>query len=227
LSAVRQSLAMAILLFAFDAMMEKKVVRYFLLTILAVSFHNAAVVFLLIYPIFFYIENQGKYKAISIAGLILIVCIFIYNYDSFIHILLRVFPKYEYYLGGTYLDGEPRLAIILKIAVYALLLLVPKFFRNADGTSSRLDSAATFFAVTNMLFLVAATRTTLLMRITTSFLPVCILQFANSVQKFSSKNRIILIVLTCIAFYAYGLTIVVLRTPDWQTTYPIDLSWLI
>lgn len=227
LSVARQALAVAVLLFAIDAMIEKKTIKYYILTTLAVLFHNSSLIFFAIYPVYFFIEKQGKYKSVSVAIVFFFACVFAFFYEFFISLLVRILPKYEYYLGGATLDGDPRLAIAMKIAVYAILYFAPQILRRTEKARSNVESVSSFFAVANILLLFAAVRTSVLTRIATSFIPFCILQFANCVQKFSANNRKILTIMTCIAFYAYGLTVVILRTPQWQTTYPIDLSWLL
>lgn len=227
LSIIRQALAMAFLLFAFNAMMEKKVVKYYLLVIIAILFHNAVIVFLLLYPVYWFVENQGKLKYGFIGIMAFLVFVFSYYFNAFVRLAIRLMPKYQYYLNAITLNGQPRLAVILNIAVYTLLFAAPRFIRGRREPQSRMESLATFFAGTNILFLFASVRAPLLTRIAQSMAPFCVLQFTNNVHKLSINNRKILTALTCIAFYAYGLIVVVLRTPEWQTTYPIDLSWLI
>ena len=50
LSGMRQMLAIAILLFAYDKLREKKPIPFLLLVLLAVTVHSSAVLFLLLYP---------------------------------------------------------------------------------------------------------------------------------------------------------------------------------
>ena len=119
MSAARQSLAVAVLLFAYDALVEKKLLRFFILVILAAQFHAVAYVFLLAWPMLWWVDEYRrnslekkwqfeKLMAVCVVGIALLTW-------PMINLLLKIFPKYQYYMSGVYMDGQARLAIILKI----------------------------------------------------------------------------------------------------------------
>ena len=110
MSAARQSLAVAVLFFAYDALVEKKLLRFFILVILAAQFHAVAYVFLLAWPMLWWFEeyrtNAMKKKwqferlmAVCAAGMVLLMW-------PMINLLLKIFPKYQYYVSGAYMDGQ-------------------------------------------------------------------------------------------------------------------------
>lgn len=229
LSAVRQGMAIAILLFAFDYLIARKPVPYYALCILAVLFHNSSIVFLLLYPLFS-AKNMAK-KQSFVAHLTIFTVAFCsgFVFDSILIWLLRWFPKYSYYLGSVLFDGELRLAVILKFLVFLLLLVVPIVVRKKPSIEPLRDNAAKQMAKINLAIIVVASNATALMRFSSSFSPFSLMYYSNSVGRIRSPNRdkAWLTLFTLVAFYFYGLTLVVLKTPEWQTTYPIQLSWWI
>ena len=60
MSIQRQALAMAILFFAYDVLIEKKLLRFVVLVILAAQFHAVAYVFLLTWPMLWWFEETGE-----------------------------------------------------------------------------------------------------------------------------------------------------------------------
>ena len=131
-NAVRQYIAVGFVLVAFVTLREKKYIKSGIAYLLAVSFHNTAVVGLLLIPIF--ILNNWKEDTVSqkngilrkLKNLVIPILIFIafqfvfgYLYDLF----LRLFPQYAYYerTSSYLLQGTD--AIQQKVLYSALLLL--------------------------------------------------------------------------------------------------------
>lgn len=98
MSIQRQALAMAILFFAYDMLIEKRLLRFVVLVILAAQFHAVAYVFLLTWPMLWWFEEhrvnslKKKWKferlmAVCAVGIVLLMW-------PMINFLLRIFPKY-------------------------------------------------------------------------------------------------------------------------------------
>jgi len=229
LSTIRNGISIAIFLFAFDYLMERKPVPYFLICAVAMLFHNSAIVFFLIYPFFSPEALRRKNGPFSDTTLVVIAVFCILFFDNFFQLLLRIFPKYTYYIGTVLVDGKARLAVALKIAVCALLMVVPQFVRKIPPKSHVLDRVGKRMSVFGLLSAVVASNATALMRVSTLFQVFILMQYSNSVERMQRyrTDKTLLILLTLIAFYAYGLVLVIFKTPEWQTTYPIRLSlWL-
>ena len=60
MSMQRQALAVAVLFWAFDALVEKKWIQFIVITLLAAQFHNAAYVFLLAYPAVYFLNSSKE-----------------------------------------------------------------------------------------------------------------------------------------------------------------------
>lgn len=229
MSAARQSLAVAVLLFAYDALVEKKLLRFFILVILAAQFHAVAYVFLLAWPMLWWVdeyrrnslEKKWQYEklmAVCVVGIALLTW-------PMINLLLKIFPKYQYYMSGVYMDGQARLAIILKIIVYALMLLAPRWIKNQNrGTRQSVVELSLYrMALINIVILVAANQATILTRFSGIFSVYAVAEFSEQASKLKrGKNRKIVTVAALILFALYGVIITIYRTPEWQTTYPFE-----
>lgn len=229
MSAARQSLAVAVLLFAYDALVEKKLLRFFILVILAAQFHAVAYVFLLAWPMLWWVDEYRrnslekkwqfeKLMAVCVVGIALLTW-------PMINLLLKIFPKYQYYMSGVYMDGQARLAIILKIIVYALMLLAPRWIKNQNrGTRQSVVELSLYrMALINFVILVAANQATILTRFSGIFSVYAVAEFSEQASKLKrGKNRKIVTVAALILFALYGVIITIYRTPEWQTTYPFE-----
>lgn len=229
MSAARQSLAVAVLLFAYDALVEKKLLRFFILVILAAQFHAVAYVFLLAWPMLWWVDEYRrnslekkwqfeKLMAVCVVGIALLTW-------PMINLLLKIFPKYQYYMSGVYMDGQARLAIILKIIVYALILLAPRWIKNQNrGTRQSVVELSLYrMALINIVILVAANQATILTRFSGIFSVYAVAEFSEQASKLKrGKNRKIVTVAALILFALYGVIITIYRTPEWQTTYPFE-----
>ena len=137
MSVLRQALAMAVLFFAFDALVEKRLLRFCILVVLAAQFHAVSYVFLLTYPMLWWFKEYKigqarqlkknwtyeKLMTVCAIGIVLLL-------QLMLKLLLRLFPKYQYYVSGAYMDGQARIAIVLKIIIYGMMLIIPLWIRR-------------------------------------------------------------------------------------------------
>lgn len=227
LSTQRQGIAIAILLFAMEAAFEKKLIRFLLLVLVAIQFHYSSILFLFIYPLINSKIKKNNIKVIIIG--ITAFCMLFFN--KILELLLVAFPKYRYYEGGALFDGEPRLAIILKISVYVLLLSMTYVYSNSvenrESNNPQADTQYKLFntiALINICLFAVSSQATALAR----FCPILnifpIINYSNALGRMEKKGRFISAFLTAIAFYMYGLVIVLLKTPDWVTTFPFKFA---
>lgn len=223
---IRQAIAFFVLLFAFDYLVEHKFWKFILITILAAQFHNAAYAFLLAWPVAHLLTRFTKsrmatekkmQKYILLAGIAAFFFI-----SPLLNQILRLFPGYSYYLGGEYMNGEARLSVILKIVVYSLMFYLPGVLGKKKTASMPVDQIIIRrFAILNIALMLLANRATIIMRVTNIFSFYALPEFAESINEIEYKeNRRVLIVISLIAFAIYGLLITLLKTPEWQTTYP-------
>lgn len=225
---VRQAIAFFILLFAFDDLVERKFWRFLVITVLAAQFHNAAYAFLLAWPVAHLLRPVKRnsiaaekrfQKLILVSGIVAFFFI-----SPLLNQLINLFPVYSYYVAGEYMNGEARLAVILKIVVYGLMVYIPSFLgkKNIENTQTS-QMVIHRFAVLNIAIMLLANRATVFMRVANIFSFYALPDYIESVNGIEYRaNRKILIVFTLIAFAVYGLVITLLKTPEWQTTYPFE-----
>lgn len=121
-SAQKQSLAMTFLLLAFDALMDRKLIRYLILVLLAVQFHYPALVFLPAYWLPWL--KSGKRLLLVYAAAILLTYVF---RDQ---ILTFMMNGYEDDSGSVYSMGEAtffrtKSLIMLVIVLSGIVLRTP------------------------------------------------------------------------------------------------------
>lgn len=225
LSTQRQGIAIAILIYAIDAAFEKKLFKFLIFVAVAFLFHYSSIVFLFIYPLVNTRIQKQSIKVIVVAVTALLLLFF----NRILSLLLIAFPKYRYYEGGALFDGEPRLAIVLKISVYMLLLIVTNMYVNMEDKNKQDciqgSSQYKFFntlALINICLFAVSSQATALARFCSLFNIYPISNYSNALGRVERKSRMILSILTGVAFYIYGLVIILLKTPTWITTYPFE-----
>ncbi len=222
MSAMRQAIAVAIILYAFDFILKNKTIKFIIGGILATTFHYSSILFLLIYPFI----NKNKIKQNSTLnkmitfGIIIIIGFF---FNKVISLILIIFPKYGYYMRAKTFDGVPRIALIMRILVYGLLFLVPKILYNKDNEYNKFNIIGSRLSYTNICILVIAMNAVALSRFSNTFSFFATMYFSNRVTTMNIYDRKIMILFTLMAFAMYGFIIILLKTPDWVTTYPIKL----
>ena len=226
LSAMRQAMATVFLLFAIDALIRKKRVLFIILSLIGTQFHNAAWAMLLTTPIFWRNDNEQKegnsLVYVVIFGVVVICSLF---FSSVWNRLITIFPKYDYYTGGARTDGDPRLAIYLKIIVYTVIFVTPKIYKHNDADSICLDNIGEKMSILHIAMYMLASNATALARLSGVFSFFAIAHFSNSFRNNTSNEKLLLLLLSMLGTFLYGLVIVVLKTPEWQTTYPIFLQF--
>lgn len=101
LNILRQSLAIAIILFAVNFMFEKKYVKYIILCFCAMLFHTSAIICVCFLPIYILISKYPNMKScvfVVVGGILVVV---FYNEISKYLMGKGIFPeKYERYMGS-------------------------------------------------------------------------------------------------------------------------------
>lgn len=115
---LKQATAMTILLYAFDGIIEKRPIKFVLLTLFAASFHFPALVFLPAYWIGR--MKVGRNYIILLAALLLITYIF---RDQLLHIMLDAYKGDD---AGASMDGIKflRNKTVIMIAIVALATII-------------------------------------------------------------------------------------------------------
>lgn len=118
--ALKQAVAMAILLFAYDAIIDKKPIKFILITLLAASFHFPALVFLPAYWIGR--MKVGRGYVILIAALLLVTFIF---RDQILRFMLGAYGGEEIEANMDGIKFLRNKAMIMIVIVIAAVIIRP------------------------------------------------------------------------------------------------------
>lgn len=223
LSGIRQLISIAILLFAFDFIIQEKPIKFIIMLLIAALFHNGAWAFLFAYII---AKFKTKKQYISVLSIITIIVYFIFN--KFFDLLLIIFPKYNYYIGDTYTDGITRIATILKTAVLLLMLIMDIFASKSHKSyeEKRIDKIMFNYCATSIAILILSTNAVAIERSGLIYNMFFIVYYPNIIKGLKNpKDKIFIISITVLLFYIYIWIIQIYRTPEWQTTYPFRFYW--
>ncbi|RFU62720.1 EpsG family protein [Bacillus sp. V59.32b] len=236
MNTIRLQLAIIVILFAYDYLRKRNLIKFILIVILASMFHRTALVFLLAWPITKLKFNFKTALTAIITSLILYII-----FPIIFEVLLNIFPTYEYYLGSEYLNGEIRLASVLNMLVGISIILFGIFTgyhtqkREIDIGNFNVQSVNRTEVNDGqlmLLLLVAGVSITfisfnfnLLNRVGDYFLLFSCVYLPNSLKRLRDKNLVIVIVLIIVVlFCAYATTILIMR-PEWNTIYPYNFFW--
>lgn len=101
LTGMRQSIASAILLFAFECFIKKKKIQFFLLVLLAMLFHKSAIIFL----IFLFIDKIKYTKKTYFYVIFLSIICYFFSPVLF-NIFIKITGKYSSYADSIYADSN-------------------------------------------------------------------------------------------------------------------------
>ena len=120
LAGLKQTIAMAIILYSFHYFYDKKYIRFVVLVLLASLFHASAVVFLLIIPIRIIKQFKGYYFILTMVFLV-----FAYGFDKIINLGLSVLGN-EHYVE-TYIEtnseGQGTLTMFFVLLIIQIISL--------------------------------------------------------------------------------------------------------
>ena len=116
---LRQSLALAVLLFAIPALVKRRFWKYFILVFVAALFHQSILLALLIYPLAKFKANKTLYITVILASLALVVLTPM-AYNKFIFPILLKLGRYYYLSDFTW---NNMFAVMILCAVLVMLFL--------------------------------------------------------------------------------------------------------
>lgn len=233
MNTIRQNIALVFILFAYDFLRERKLLKFVLLVVSATLFHRTALLFLIAYPV---TKAKFNFKVIlatvfgSVLGCIL--------FPQLLRLLFNVFPMYQYYIGSDYLNGDVRLATVLNIlAVLSIIIFgiytgyhKPSVVYGVQG-NSKVEGFINDGKIMLMLLVVGiwieviSLNFNLLGRVSDYFLVFSILYFPNAIKCINNqKLRIFIIYLVAVLFFVYR-TVIQLYRPEWNLIYPYKFFW--
>lgn len=199
-SAMRQSIAISLFLFAIDYLYKKDVIRYCLCICLASLFHTSALILLPLFLLGLYNWKITKLTAIGIFSLFIFLFLFgkdfLPDMNRFID---TYFNKYEAYQEGTKISTG--LGLILFSAIFALVLF---YATSQSGESSLLFKIAglSFFMIPAGLLIQMFARVGMYFQpATLAVYPIVLLNIKNPI--FKDLSSALLVLVTLYFFYEF------------------------
>ena len=207
---LRQSIAMVICLYAYQALKRRKYLIFLLLVLLASTFHTSALIF------FALLFNKIFPKDIRITfliALVLTVCSMTNVLSSLLQVLM---PEYKGYFDGMY-KNSGWLAVTFEL-LRALFFCVIIF--QLSGKKNQDSLVLTGFSM--LLFVVClGYGVNLFTRASEYFLLLSIVEIPNAVMKLEREKRRFLILLIGIVMLAYFMVVLIFR-PEWNRICPYE-----
>jgi len=192
MSATRQTIAISIILFAFDAIINQKFFRFTILVLIASLFHTSAIFFLPIYLL----RNIKITKKIGL--------VFLFSTIAILLVRIPVSKLFQYIVPMRYLkygivsEANPINPLLVVIAV--LIPFVSLIFWNINEKSSekefKLMSLLILISIVNVIVNIMALNSSMIARMTFYLIPFSMVLIPNIIEGIRDKG------LKLIAVYA-------------------------
>lgn len=221
MTAIRQSMAIAVLLFSFPYIVYKKPIKFFILVAIASLFHVTAVLFGFAY---FARRLKPNPKTILIILGCSLVGYFIFN--ALLGELLSVFTMYDHYSGGKYF-GETRLASIFYVIISSLIVALSYYIftthknvlRKLAKTRQSTLSCEFILVLFAVALYILSLKLNILDRIAIYYNIFAIVLLPNAIRLLKPRERSLMSSIVFISFFAYSSVLLLLR-PDWNSVFP-------
>ena len=219
MSAMRQAIAISIVLFGYEFFLKKdKKIGFILTVLLASQFHSSALVTIIL----LFLPKKAVYDNKKMLFAILI-SIFSYLFADNLFRIFTANNKYSFYLTSEYYNGNTLAGYINYLVCLVILL-----FSNVFGKNIKNDSNYNWYLYLvslNLIFYALAAKISIFTRITTYFdIFNCVFLTYTLVNINNSYNRKVINVLFYILFAAYWITVCIFR-PEWYGCVPYKFFW--
>ena len=208
---IRQSIAGAILVFAYEQCKRGKHLKAILITLLAMLFHKATGVFIL----YIFLKRKKITNKVAMIIFLSILGISIFSASFFIDIFIKIAPQYQEYFVGERV-GTGGLGTTMNLIIVLVMLSMYYIPRKKMGKSSEVLWLFLFCAsITAMAYVM----NNFLRAALVFYLPImkeCCSSFPQ--KKIDNAAVEFLGVLILLAFF---VAIIVFR-PEWNTLYPYE-----
>lgn len=224
MSALRQSLAIAILFLSFDFALNKRYILFIITTIVASLFHSSAIFFILC-PFILRLKPSKKTIKIFVGSTIIVYLFF----ENILYTVFSYFPYYEHYQDGIYFEGGVRIASILQLLLSILFLYISyqsysKLPREDNSYEKDLLGHLLVFQMVVVSLSILCLKVNILDRIVLYYSSFVLLIIPNALSAMSHNNKKFWGKLVLIAVFLYTLIIIALR-PDWNSVFPYTFCW--
>lgn len=194
-SAIRQTLAISIIFFAYTNLQKKRYLLFFVYVILASFFHKSALICLLVLPMT-YLKNIDKLYYLGIPLFLLsLLCV-----NQFASLFLSNNDIYNDYLSGSYYGNseKPFVILILMVGLYLIGLL--GIISDKNLTNTKLFYVGAFCS---LLFSTLVWVNPTLIRLMTYFAPLMGIAIGNAFNRISCGKMIYAVVILIFLISAF------------------------
>ena len=216
MSALRQSIALTILLFAFESLYYKKYFLFIAFTLFASTFHGSALLFLICLPLSF-IKLNPRFIFLFILTSIISLTLF----GDILDVALSYVTAYQRYVDGVYFEGETRVASLLQLSLSVIILFIGySSFKKQKG----INSYMVILHIVAVYLYVLCLKVNLIDRFAEYFSVFSLVFLPNAINKMHIDRKRITIY-TFILYYSIYVGIALVYRPNWNNIYPYNFFW--
>lgn len=224
MSALRQSLAIAILFIGFDFALKKKYILFFVSIIGASLFHSSAIFFALC-PLILRLKPSKRTVSLFIGSTLVILLLF----GNLLDTIFSYLPYYGHYQEGAYFEGGVRLASVLQLLLAILFLYIGYISYKKipiDKASTEKDFLGHLVVIQMVVvsLSILCLKVNILDRIVLYYSTFVLLLIPNAISLMPYDRRKTWGRLALIATFLYTLVILTLR-PEWNSVFPYKFCW--
>lgn len=219
-SGLRQGLAVAICLFAYQYLKGNKAIYFFLLVIVATLFHYSAMIFIFLY---FVKRLDINVKTFLITGLAVSVLLVFISLLADMFFTSFTYGK-DYYDRGIELDSNLGTMLITANMLIVFSFVYYFWYRNLNEVSNedRILIWSVFIAV---IILIISIKFGILLRFTYYFTPFSLILLPKAICAINDRIVKSLSLRFWVVFSAVQFLIILYYRPEWYNFYPYKFYW--
>ena len=231
----REMLAVAISLYAFEFLLQRKIFKYLCTVAIVFALHKSAILLILLYP--FSNIKWGFVKKSIITVLCIGVGVF---FDNLILIFVKITGKYSYLVSSMYSESDGNLAqvinilfgiLFIAIAIYSGYLNVRKIsLKKNDSIELQqkvIDEKNLLLSYVAMAIIISCAGISfgLADRAALYFTIIYTVVVPNALLSFKSKtNKYITFIIIVMSMIIYFISVMIYRN-NWHTVIPYSFWW--
>lgn len=223
----RQYIAIAIILYSFKYLINRNLIKFSIIVLIASLFHETAIIFLIIYPIS-YIKLTNR-RIILILTMFLIINI---TFARYISLLTNFLGVYDNYLNSKYFDLEGNVAVYfqlgINIAFFILALTAKKYRDEILKKEKNRDKKSLMLFYTSLLAVglgIVGLKSAIIDRLVLYFSIFSIVYIPNTLSYIRNKKITLMIGYIIIIFLFISFFIIMKFRPNWNNVIPYS-TWI-
>jgi hypothetical protein len=192
LNLVRQTFSIAVIIYSFRFLFEKRIIRYNLCILIAYIFHYSSVCLFFLYPLYWWlvnINNKNSFRIVTVFILLLSLCLYIY-FENIILYGISTGIINSFYL--IYIDQiVSGFNITEKILVVFLWIISKIIDITRNGSMEKQNDIISVFSIVSMLFLFCGVYNIVSQRIALYFILIEFIILLKKIFNFNLTIRIL------------------------------------